>query len=246
MLLSALVPLWQKKIQFLPNLPTKTWLLPLVLLSALVPLCRKKIQFLPNLSTKTWLPPLVLLSAFVPLWRKKIQFLPNLSTKTWLPPLVLLSALVPLWRKKIQFIPKWQKNPVHTSMAKKEQVLLIALAFFCFSCGPNLPDDVAQAYENLPDQIDFNYHVRPILSDRCYSCHGPDANARKANLRLDMKEHAFALIEKSQGRPFVKKNLSKSLALQRMLSNDPEFQMPPPDAKAGIVCQRKSYHSQMD
>ena len=38
------------------------------------------------------------------------------------------------------------------------------------------------------DKVDFNQHVRPILSDRCFNCHGPDAEARKGKLRLDTAE----------------------------------------------------------
>ena len=37
----------------------------------------------------------------------------------------------------------------------------------------------------LPVEVDYNFHIKPILSDRCYQCHGPDANARQADLRLD-------------------------------------------------------------
>jgi len=43
----------------------------------------------------------------------------------------------------------------------------------------------------LPDKVDFNYHIKPLLSDRCYACHGPDEKARKAKLRLDINEGAF-------------------------------------------------------
>ena len=38
-----------------------------------------------------------------------------------------------------------------------------------------------------PERVDFNYHIKPLLSDRCYVCHGPDEKARKAKLRLDRR-----------------------------------------------------------
>lgn len=108
------------------------------------------------------------------------------------------------------------------------------------SCGPDLPYDVHQAYEELPEVVDFNYHVRPILSDRCYSCHGPDKNARKGDLRLDLEDHAFAALSNGNGKPFVKNNLKKSLALQRIISTNPEFQMPPPEAKLELNPREKA------
>ncbi|MEL7160915.1 MAG: DUF1549 domain-containing protein, partial [Bacteroidota bacterium] len=44
------------------------------------------------------------------------------------------------------------------------------------ACGTDLPSEVTSAFAGLPDRVDFNQHVRPILSDRCWSCHGPDAS----------------------------------------------------------------------
>lgn len=44
-----------------------------------------------------------------------------------------------------------------------------------------------------PQRVDFNFQVRPILADRCFKCHGPDEKARKAKLRLDLPENAYAL-----------------------------------------------------
>ncbi|NER85135.1 MAG: DUF1549 domain-containing protein, partial [Leptolyngbya sp. SIO1D8] len=92
-----------------------------------------------------------------------------------------------------------------------------------------MPEEVQQAYDELPDRIDFNFHIKPILSDRCYACHGPDQNGRKANLRLDTEEGAFEALE-GGGRAFVAGNFGKSMAIQRMLSDDPEYMMLPPES----------------
>ena len=50
---------------------------------------------------------------------------------------------------------------------------------------------VATANSAEPAKIDYNRSIRPILSDRCYKCHGPDAAERKSNLRLDLREEAL-------------------------------------------------------
>ena len=52
------------------------------------------------------------------------------------------------------------------------------------------------------ERVDFNFEVRPILSDRCFFCHGPDEKARKAKLRLDQREGLF---EVRKGGTFVVK-----------------------------------------
>ncbi len=71
----------------------------------------------------------------------------------------------------------------------------------------------------------FNRDVRPILSDRCFSCHGPDSARREADLRLDERPAAMAAKAIVPGKP------EESLILQRVLSDDPDTVMPPPHAK---------------
>lgn len=84
---------------------------------------------------------------------------------------------------------------------------------------------------SLPKQVDFNFHIKPILSDRCFACHGPDEKARKAKLRLDTEEGAFALLDSSaQTYAIVPGSSKKSLLIQRIKSADPEEMMPPPES----------------
>ena len=99
---------------------------------------------------------------------------------------------------------------------------------------------MALAYEQLPEEINFNQHIRPLLSDRCFACHGPDEKTREAGLRLDLEEHAFARLPESGGRALVKRSASRSVAWQRMVSDDPDFQMPPPESKLSLSALEKA------
>ncbi|QEG22154.1 PSD1 and planctomycete cytochrome C domain-containing protein [Mariniblastus fucicola] len=74
----------------------------------------------------------------------------------------------------------------------------------------------------LPEVISFNFHVRPILSENCYYCHGPDPNHREADLRLDTSEGAESVVE--VGHP------QDSELISRILDEDPGSQMPPPES----------------
>ncbi|MEZ6123219.1 MAG: PSD1 and planctomycete cytochrome C domain-containing protein [Planctomycetaceae bacterium] len=75
------------------------------------------------------------------------------------------------------------------------------------------------------DQIDFNRDVRPILSDACFSCHGPDNAHRQADLRLDQSEGLFRSVD---GVTIVdRKQPEHSELLKRILSDDPDIVMPP-------------------
>jgi len=84
------------------------------------------------------------------------------------------------------------------------------------------------AYTEAAAPVDFNRQIRPILSDRCFACHGPDANHRKAGLRLD--DEASAKAESIvPGKP------DESPLIARILSTDPDEQMPPPDAHKPLL-----------
>ncbi|TDQ17526.1 cytochrome c [Algoriphagus boseongensis] len=102
------------------------------------------------------------------------------------------------------------------------------------SCKPEMPEQVEVEYALLPDQVDYNFHVKPILADRCYSCHGPDEGSRKANLRLDIEEEAFSKLA-SGNYAFVKGSLSKSEVYHRLVSEDPEYIMPPPESNLSLT-----------
>jgi len=111
--------------------------------------------------------------------------------------------------------------------------VLSILLFLNFACSGPLPKEITEAYESLPEVVDYNFHIKPILSDRCYTCHGPDDNTRKAGLRLDIEEEAFKKLE-SGNRAFVKGSLNKSEIIHRLISDDPNVMMPPPDSELKI------------
>jgi uncharacterized protein DUF1553/uncharacterized protein DUF1549/cytochrome c/concanavalin A-like lectin/glucanase superfamily protein len=117
----------------------------------------------------------------------------------------------------------------------KNSIWLLVIGLLALGCSNNLPDEVKIVYESLPDQIDFNLHVRPILSDRCYKCHGPDKNTRKADLELHYKAGAFTALKSGNGFAFVSGKPNKSKALQRIISDDPEMQMPPPESNLTLT-----------
>ena len=76
------------------------------------------------------------------------------------------------------------------------------------------------------DEVRYNRDIRPILSENCFSCHGPDEKARKAKLRLDLP--AEALKEHKTGVPIVPGDLKKSEVWTRIMSDDADDVMPPP------------------
>ena len=87
-------------------------------------------------------------------------------------------------------------------------------------------------------KVSFNRDIRPIFSDNCTACHGPDAKARKADLRLDTKEGFFEKTAK-RGPAVVARNLEKSELWQRVITTDPDDIMPPPDSHKSLKPEQK-------
>lgn len=96
-------------------------------------------------------------------------------------------------------------------------ILNLVLACFCFVVGP------LQATAQDKGTIDFSRDIKPILSDRCFQCHGPDENQRLADLRLDVSD---AALESA----IVAGDSDESEIIRRILSDDPDEVMPPPEA----------------
>ncbi len=81
--------------------------------------------------------------------------------------------------------------------------------------------------------VTYNRDIRPILSENCFRCHGPDKNMRKAKLRLDQREVA---LEKEA---FVPGNADKSELVRRIFTSNPDDLMPPPDSNKKLTADQK-------
>lgn len=88
--------------------------------------------------------------------------------------------------------------------------------------------------------VDFNFDVKPILSDKCYTCHGPDDKARKANLRLDTENGFYKALEDNPNHFVIdKNNLVESEILKRISSKNSIYKMPPPESNLDLSDREK-------
>jgi hypothetical protein len=95
----------------------------------------------------------------------------------------------------------------------------------------------AEESSPLPDTVTFNTHIQPVLSEKCYHCHGPDSGTRqpkKAPLRLDIEEFAFE--NRENGKPvIIKGKPDESYLVELIHSDDPEVVMPPPESHHALT-----------
>src|SRR3989442_7978850 len=89
------------------------------------------------------------------------------------------------------------------------------------------------------EQLQYNRDIRPILSDRCFKCHGPDKAARKSGLRLDIAEEAYTERKKSHKHAIVPGKPDQSLVCRKIFSADKDDMMPPPESNLSLSAQEK-------
>ena len=105
------------------------------------------------------------------------------------------------------------------------------------TCGVWLMAAAAWAQDRGP--VEFNRDVRPILSDACFQCHGPDAKQRQADLRLDQRGGGPG--RAATGKPaIVPGKLAESELFRRITAADPAERMPPAEARARSSAKRRS------
>jgi len=90
------------------------------------------------------------------------------------------------------------------------------------------------ASPEVPANVEFNRDIRPILSDNCFHCHGPDKSHRKAKLRLDVREDALEKEAFLPGKP------AESELVKRLHSKDSDEVMPPPDSNKKLTAHQKA------
>src|ERR1041384_6790801 len=105
----------------------------------------------------------------------------------------------------------------------KHLKLLLVLAIALLTAS------LKQVSADTQSTVSLNRDIRPIFSDTCFRCHGPDKNARKAGLRLDIREEALRKT-KSGITPIVPGNPEESEIIRRIFATDQYEAMPPPDA----------------
>jgi hypothetical protein len=117
--------------------------------------------------------------------------------------------------------PSWENGGMKPAWMLLAAVAVCSLGRPCRANGP-----------------DFARAVRPILSNRCFKCHGPDADHQEAGLRLDVREAALGELD-SGTRAIVPGHPDDSEVIARITSTDPDLVMPPPHTKVTLTADEK-------
>ena len=122
-------------------------------------------------------------------------------------------------------------------------LLLLGGAFMLLvsdSCSPEVSQvgnfASANINEVIPETVDFIFHVKPILSDRCFKCHGPDEAKIEGDLQLHTEEKAFAALGDLKDRhAIIAGDVENSHLLKRIFTEDPDDIMPPPESNLELT-----------
>ena len=123
--------------------------------------------------------------------------------------------------------PRWNRVAIHDALG---WITILAVGLFCSSAHAGTND--------APGQILFNRDIRPILSNNCFQCHGPDRIQRQADLRLDHEESALAELASGAGTTIVPGNSAESVLMERIESTDESLVMPPPETGKKLTPQQ--------
>ena len=124
-----------------------------------------------------------------------------------------------------------------TSLIVRGMTVLIATA--TATCvGPLRQISAADRVDSsLPERVEFNRDIRPILSDKCFACHGPDENQREADLRLDRESAAHA--DRGGYAAIQPGNAKESELYRRVSSSDADERMPPESFDPPLPAQQR-------
>ncbi|MDQ2656032.1 MAG: PSD1 and planctomycete cytochrome C domain-containing protein, partial [Bacteroidota bacterium] len=121
-------------------------------------------------------------------------------------------------------------------MSKSWSLLVMCVAGVATSLLHSCSQSSVGEDTGIPETISYNFDIRPVLSDKCFICHGPDANKRKAGLRLDIAENAYkALEENPTAHAVVPGDPLNSQVFLRISSDDSTFRMPPPESNLSLT-----------
>lgn len=120
-------------------------------------------------------------------------------------------------------------------------IFLLLVVGLSLSCNNYKTEELVMAEKTIPDKIEYNLHVRPILSDKCFACHGPDKAKQKAGLRLDVREAAINELPDSPSKyAIVPGNPAKSELFKRILTADLSIIMPPTESHLDLTSEDKA------
>ena len=165
----------------------------------------------------------------------------RVATKSLKPAQIRLNFRGPLFVRYLLMFSPFNgfvfAEAIHPWARRRKSVLSFAAAVLGLALlvGSALAfaDSPASGSPAPPAKIGYNRDIRPILSENCFACHGPDKNQRKAKLRLDVRE---AALEKDA---IVPGKLDKSELVKRVYTANPDDVMPPPETHKTLTSEQK-------